>query len=318
MSDLSVVVKDLYYSFGRGKEVLSGVNFTIERGGITALLGLNGAGKTTLLRAIMGLIRPRAGTIEVLGNRLGPRPPAPELLARIGYVPERPFTAERMTPRDLLRLVRALHPRWDGAMVGRYLRIFNIPLDRSVQELSAGTKAQLGLTLAMAGHPELLLLDEPTLGLDPLHRYQYFQLLLEEAIARELTVLITSHDLHQIERMADQIAILHGGRIIVAESLDGLKGRLKRIRVGTMPSTTFKAHLAGLPGVMEVEEEEGGYLLTVTADPQGLAAGLYSLPNVTGVQIIDLSLEEIFLFLCGGLRPDGQRGEREEETPVDI
>lgn len=310
MSDLSVMVKDLHYSFGRGKEVLCGVDLTLRRGEITALLGLNGAGKTTLLRAIMGLIRPRTGTIEVLGSHIGPRPPAPELLARIGYVPERPFPAERMTPRDLLRLVRAIHPRWDGERVARYLRIFNIPLDRSVRDLSAGTKAQLGLTLAMAGNPELLLLDEPTLGLDPLHRYQYLQLLLEEAIERELTILITSHDLHQIERMADQIAVLHEGRIIVAEPLDELKARIKRIRVGVMPSSALAARLAALPGVIGVEEEQGGYLLSVSKAPEELASGIRCLPGVAGVQVIDLSLEEIFLLLCGGPRAVGPRRER--------
>lgn len=300
MSEFSVVVKDLRHGFGRGAEVLRGVDLTVRRGGITALLGLNGAGKTTLIRALMGLVRPRAGTIEVLGSRIGPRPPSPELLARVGYVPERPFPAERMTPRDLLALVRSVHPRWDGKRVARYLRIFNIPLDRPARDLSAGTKAQLGLTLAMAGNPELLLLDEPTLGLDPLHRYQYLQLLLEEAMEREITILITSHDLHQIERMADQIAILHGGRIIVTESLDELKGRIKRIRVGAAPSSALAAALAGLPGVIGVREEAGGSLLSVVAAPEELAARLRAMPGVGGVQVIDLSLEEIFLMLCGG------------------
>ncbi|MGQ9779527.1 MAG: ATP-binding cassette domain-containing protein [Bacillota bacterium] len=311
MSEFSVVVKGLRHGFGRGPDVLRGVDLTVRRGEITALLGLNGAGKTTLLRALMGLVRPRAGTIEVLGNRVGPRPPSPELLARVGYVPERPFPAERMTPRDLLGLVRAVHPRWDGERVARYLRIFNIPLDTPARDLSAGTKAQLGLTLAMAGNPELLLLDEPTLGLDPLHRYQYLQLLLEEAIERELAILITSHDLHQIERMADRVAVLHEGRIIVAEPLDELKGRIKRIRVGATPSSVLAAQLAALPGVIGVEEEQGGYLLSVTAAPAELASGLRSLPGVTGVQVIDLSLEEIFLMLCGGTRATGSHRGRE-------
>ncbi len=309
MDDCSVVVKDLWHGFGRRPAVLRGVDLVAQKGGITALLGLNGAGKTTLIRSLMGLVRPQAAAIEVLGHRLGIQPPPPQLLARIGYVPERPLPAERMTARELLALLHEVHPRWQEGTVRRYLQIFHIPLDVRCKALSAGTKAQLALTLAMAGQPELLILDEPTLGLDPLHRHQYLQLLLEEVTGREMTILLTTHDLYQIERLADNIAILHGGRIVVQESIDDLKEHTKRIRIGaTDPSADLAGILAGLPGITMVQPDPGGFLAATTAAPHAMVDRIRSLPGVHGVQMLDLSLEEIFLVYCGEAAPNALPG----------
>lgn len=303
-TEACVEVRGLRHSYDRRRQVLRGVDLVVPQRGILALLGLNGSGKTTLLRAIMGLIRPQSGRIEVLGREIAAVPPPPELLARIGYVPERPFPAERMTARQLLHLVRSVHPRWDEETVRRHLRIFNIPLETRCKDLSAGTKAQLALTIAMAGRPELLILDEPTLGLDPLHRHQYLQLLLAEATGRDLAIVLTSHDLHQIERLADTIAILRDGVVAVREPLDELKERIKRVRVGADPDPSLAGRLASLPGVVEVGPDPGGYMVAVTRMTEDLAASIRALPGVKGIQVMDLSLEEIFLIYCG--EPSGR------------
>jgi ABC-2 type transport system ATP-binding protein len=298
-----VLLRQVRHAYGRDREILTGVDLTVPRGGIFALLGLNGAGKTTLLRLLMGLIRPTSGKLEVMGKRLETGAPSPDWLARIGYVPERPFVGERTTPRELVHLVRAVHPRWDEATVQRYLAIFQVPLDRPSRDLSAGTKSQLALLLAMAGNPELLILDEPTLGLDPWHRRQYLQLLLREATERELTIVITSHDLLQIDRMADTVAILRDGRIAVEESADTLKTRVKRVRVGTtLEDPQLFERLKVLPGVAEVERGPGGYTLATTEMNLEFAATLRGLPGVENTQVVDLNLEEIFLIYC--LRKD--------------
>ena len=295
----ALVVRDLHHAYGGRREVLRGVDLAVPRGGILALLGLNGAGKTTLIRAMLGLIWPDSGLVELLGRPLGGKAAPPELLARLGYVPERPTLYERMTAKAVLELVRDVHPRWREEAVRRYLEIFHIPLERRCRDLSTGTKSQLALTVAMAGDPELLILDEPTLGLDPLHRHQYLQLLLAEATQRDLTIVLTSHDLYQIERMADAVAILHDGRIAVQAPLDELKTMVKRIRVGAAaPSPDLAVALAALPGVRRVQPDLGGYLVASIDAPSTLAAGLPSLPGVSGVQVMDLSLEEVFLAYC--------------------
>ncbi|MGE5552100.1 MAG: ABC transporter ATP-binding protein [Bacteroidota bacterium] len=298
-TEYSLMVKDLHHAYGCRRKVLNGVDLSVNRGSILALLGLNGAGKTTLIRSILGLVRPDTGVVELLGRPLNGKAAPSELLARLGYVPERPTLYERMTAKAVLEFVREVHPRWREGTVRRFLEIFHIPLERRCKDLSTGTKAQLALTIAMAGDPELLILDEPTLGLDPLHRHQYLQLLLAEATERDLTIMLTSHDLYQIERVADSVAILHGGRIAVQAPLDELKTSVKRIRVGTAESSSkLAAELAALPGVRKVQADLGGYLVatvdvsaTLAADPQGI-------PGVSGIQVLDLSLEEIFLVYC--------------------
>ena len=297
-NESSLEARNLHHAYGKRPEVLRGVDLALTKGSITALLGLNGAGKTTLLRSLLGLIRPQTGEIEVLGHSIGCKPLPPKILARIGYVPEHPFSDERMTAAQMLDLVRQVHPHWDPETVRRYLSIFNIPLTRKTKDLSAGTKAQLALTLAMAGRPDLLILDEPTQGLDPLHRHQYLQMLTAEASARDLTILITSHDLYQIERMADLVRILHGGCIAESAPLDELKARVKRIRVGIAePGETAAKALLALPGVRKVQPDLGGYLISTT-NAESTSEGLRNLPGLTGMQAVDLSLEEIFLVYC--------------------
>jgi ABC-2 type transport system ATP-binding protein len=300
MGDLSAVsVADLHHAYGSRAEVLRGVDLVVPRGSILALLGLNGAGKTTLVRAVLGLVRPTSGEVHLLGQPLSRHPVPPSLLARVGYVPERPMLDERATAGSLLALVRGVHLRWDEKTVRRYLEIFHIPLERRCKDLSTGTKAQLALAMAMAGNPELLILDEPTLGLDPLHRHQYLQLLLEEATQRDLTIVLTSHDLYQIERMADCVAILQDGRIAAHAPLDELKLEVKRMRVGTACcGDDLLPRVEALPGVRRVKSDPAGLLVDSTNAAATLSAGLASLPGVTGLQVFDLSLEEIFLVYC--------------------
>lgn len=300
-TEFALRVQDVRHSYGRRPEVLRGVNLDVERGSIVALLGLNGAGKTTLVRTMLGLIWPDFGQIEILGRTLGRAPLSPELLARIGYVPERSTLFERMTAGGMIDFVRHVHPKWDEASVRKYLDIFNIPPARRVKDLSSGTKAQLALTLAMAGRPELLILDEPTLGLDPLHRHQYLQLLLSEASEKGLSILLTSHDLYQIERLADTVAILSEGRVAVQAPLDALKERVKRVRVGVSAGTPdLSAPLAALPDVKRVIPETGGYLISACNVSSDWLHMLHAISGVAGIQVLDLSLEEIFLVYCEG------------------
>lgn len=274
-------------------QALDGVSFTVPTGSVTALLGLNGAGKTTLLRSLIGLITPDSGSGSILGYPLGPTFPPVELKSRIAFVPDRPHLWPEMTPRELLRFLASFYPRWDAPAVERYLQTMKLPLDRSVKTFSTGMRSQLSLLLAMGSNPELFLLDEPTQGLDPYHRRQYLQLLISDAIEKERTIFLSTHDIHQIELVADRVVILDAGRVVCESELDQLKEETKRYRIAA--TTDLSESLRTLPGLVRLEREGRHFLLTCQGAPAEVRERLVGLPGVEAVGVYDLSLEEIFL-----------------------
>ncbi len=295
MSDLAISLQGVTKRYGQ-REALRQVDLAVPAGSIFAVLGPNGAGKTTLIRSLMGLMHLDEGTGSVLGYPLGPNYPPRSLKERIGYVAQQPALYERMTAGELLDLARGLHPRWDGQTVRRYLDLFSIPRDLRVRQMSTGTRAQLALTLVMGGNPELLILDEPTLGLDPLHRHQYLQLLLADSVEAGRTVLLSSHDLHQIERLADRVTILVEGKLTLTGAIDDLKVTEKRIRIAGDPT---EADLLAVPGVRRAVKEQIGWLVTASGRADELRASLLQVGGVKAVQVYDQSLEEIFLSYVG-------------------
>lgn len=296
MSD-AIELQGLTKHFGP-MTALRGVDLQVPAGSVTALLGMNGAGKSTLLRCLVGLVRPDGGQGRVLDYELGaPGFPPVELKARVGYVGERPALWESMTAAELLAFARGVHRRWNPGVVDRYLRLFGLPLDRGIRTYSTGMRSQLALILAMGGDPDLLILDEPTQGLDPYHRHQYLQVLLGDAVDQGRTVFLSTHDLHQIERVADRVVILHEGRVLVAGPLDQLKKEFKRVRVA-FAAEVPPERLATLAGVRHVRPEgPGRYLLTVQRSLDRVTAELQAMPEFSGLQVYGLNLEDIFLAL---------------------
>ncbi len=291
MSELAVSLSGIVKRYG-SRTGLDGLDLQVERSSFHTLLGANGSGKTTTLRILLGFIRPEAGQGSVLGFPLGPGFPPVDLKARIGYVPERFSLYENMTARETLAFVRGLNRRWDPKAEKRYVDLFSLPLDVTVRHMSTGVRAQLALTLAMSARPELLVLDEPTRGLDAAQRFRYLQALVEDCIEDGRTVLLSSHDLYQMERIADHVTILRGGKAVVAGPLDHVKETEKRVRVaGDVTSET----LAGLPGARKVTTDIGGFLVFVSGDVEAFRAAVSRLPGVVGVDVLDQSLEEVFL-----------------------
>jgi len=291
VTDLAIRLEGLTKRYG-SKVALGGVDLTVPTGSFYAVLGPNGAGKTTLLRCLMGMIWPDGGTGTVLGTPMGPGYPPLSLKTRLGYVAQGPALFERMTARELFAMCRGLHPRWDQKLVQRYLDMFGLPANQMVRQMSTGMRSQLALTLVMGGNPELLILDEPTLGLDPVNRHQYMQVLLADSMEAGRTVILSSHDLHQIERLADQVTILRAGQVALTGTVDDLKTVEKRVRVaGLVP----EAALLAVPGVRRALKEPAGWLLYARGDGAILEQALRQLPGVTGIQVFGQSLEEIFL-----------------------
>jgi ABC-2 type transport system ATP-binding protein len=198
------------------KWALRDCTIEVPEGSVTALVGPNGAGKTTLLQLAVGLTRPSAGDVTVLG--LSPRDPA--LLARVGFVGQEHPLHRGFTVAETLKLGRKLNPGWDDALAHERAQRLDLPLDRTVGRLSGGQRAQVALTVAVAKRPELLLLDEPVASLDPLARREFLNSLMEAVSETGLTVILSSHIVAELERVCDHLVILAEARAELAGPID--------------------------------------------------------------------------------------------------
>ncbi|MEN6576370.1 MAG: ABC transporter ATP-binding protein [Phycisphaerales bacterium] len=228
MTDNPIVIEDLvkYYD---GRCVLDGIGMKVPRGCIYGLLGRNGSGKTTLIRILLGLEPPTRGRTLVLGEdstRL-----SANVHGRVGYVAEGHHLIQSYKVRRLIGLCKGLSLHWNDEFFGQLMGTFRLPLDRKVKDLSTGMRAQLNLALAMAIDPELVILDDPTLGLDTVARRQFLELAIDVIQRQGRTILFSSHILADVERIADRIGVLVAGKLVVDCSLDELKNRVKKLRV---------------------------------------------------------------------------------------
>lgn len=243
-----------------GHEVaLDGVDLHVPEGAVYALVGANGAGKTTTLKVLMNLERTDAGTAEIHGFdsvRHGP-----EARAQVGYVPERPSHAYSwMTCHSLFKHVAAYYPRWDHAYVERLSDAFGLRLHRKVATLSKGESRRLQIVLALAHRPPVLLLDEPMDGLDPVVRSRTLSLLTEHLADTPTTILISTHQVHEIESLAEHVGVLRDGRLVAQMSRDKLQRTVGRYRV-EVPVGWQATHELQAAGVRPISVREAQWTL---------------------------------------------------------
>jgi ABC-2 type transport system ATP-binding protein len=205
--------------------VLNDIALTVPRGSVYALLGRNGSGKSSLVRCLLGQQKPQQGRALLFGREAWTHRAA--LMAQVGMVPETPDAPPEMTPGRLVGFCASLHPRFDRASVLERLRRFDVPLATPFGRLSRGQRSATMLALALGGSPELLVLDDPTLGLDAVARQWFFDELVEELADRGTTILLTTHDLAGIEGLADRVGILAQGRLVVEDEMEALKARYR-------------------------------------------------------------------------------------------
>jgi ABC-2 type transport system ATP-binding protein len=215
----------LTVGYGR-TAVLEDVTFAVPAGCVYALLGRNGAGKSSLVRCLTGQMRAGGGRAALFGRDAWRE--RASLMARVGIVPEEPDAPPELSASALVALTARLHERWDVAGATERLRRFGVPLGTRFARLSKGQKGAVMLTLALGHAPDLLILDDPTLGLDVLARDAVFGEIIGELADRGTTVLVTTHDLTAIEGIADRIGILSGARLVVDEPLETVKERYAR------------------------------------------------------------------------------------------
>lgn len=285
----AIEVTGLRKSFGR-TQVLNGVFLEVSRGSVTALLGPNGAGKTTTIKALLGLVRPDEGSIRVLG--MEPQRHMLKIKERVGYLPEDRAFPSSLSVKGTLDLFRGLSGRWDEELVEEMVDSFELPLDRRTVDLSKGMASQLALTLALAPRPDLLILDEPTSGLDPVLQQEFISSIMGEVADRGQTVLLSTHNLAEVERIADAVVLIREGQTVLTGSLDDLSIREKRVRVvfqrGVPPE--ISAH----PSVVGISPEGRAHLFTVSGDVDEFVAILRKY-RPFALEVMDMRLEEIFI-----------------------
>ena len=225
----NVIEVDNLVKYYDGRCVLDGISLKVPRGCIYGLLGRNGSGKTTIIRILLGLEPPTRGRTALLGRdstRL-----SAQAHGRIGYVAEGHNLIQSYKVRRLVSLCKGLSVHWDEAFFSHLMETFRLPMDRKVKELSTGMRAELNLALAMAIEPELLILDDPTLGLDTVARRQFLELAIDLIQKQNRTILFSSHILSDVERIADRIGVIVAGRLVIDCELEDLKSRVKRLQV---------------------------------------------------------------------------------------
>jgi ABC-2 type transport system ATP-binding protein len=274
--------------------VLKDVSFDVPRGSVFALLGRNGAGKSSLVRCALGLQKPARGAVRVFGDDAWAS--RVRVLSRIGVVPETPDAPPDMTASELLAFCAPLYPAWDDAAARARLERSGVPLGLAFGRLSKGQRGAVMLALALAASPELLVLDDPTLGLDVVARRALYDELIGELADRGTTALITTHDLDGIELIADRVGILDGARLVVSESVEGLKARFRRIRCG---GGAGSFSWEPLDVVSAVERDWGREAVATNFTEERLEA-FVARAGASDVEVGALSLEEIFLLTAGG------------------
>jgi ABC-2 type transport system ATP-binding protein len=284
---LIIETADLHKTYD-GAEALRGLTLGVPGGSIFGFLGRNGAGKTTTIKVLLGMARPDSGHAHVFGLPVE----SEEIRRRTGFVSEEKDLYDFMTVEEMIRFTAPFFPRWRADLEQRYLRKFELPADRKVKALSRGMRTKLALLLALCRGAELLILDEPTSGLDPAMAEEVLQALVTHVASEEMTIFFSSHQIAEVEQIADQIAIIDRGRTVVTGALDDLRERYQQIRMvfdGDAPQAVFRA-----PGAGRVRRQ--GRVLTVMANGGAEtivdeATALHPL----SVEVVPVTLKEIFL-----------------------
>jgi ABC-2 type transport system ATP-binding protein len=294
MSDLAIETNSLHKRFGE-LHAVDGLDLRVPRGAVYGFLGRNGAGKTTTIRMLAGLARASSGEMRVLD--LDPRVDSVSILERTGVVIHK-MVLPSMTGNDLARFNRAFYPRWSDELLAKYADVLEVPMDRKFRNLSTGNRTKLCLLLVLAQGAELLMLDEPTSGMDPVVTDQLLRILVEDFASEGRTLFLSSHHLSEVERVADWIGIIDHGKLLLEAELDDVRASFRRVRIAGDSLVAVGAN-----EIVSTNVTEGTTEYVVRFDAEGFAARLRSQGAIV-LDVAPMSLSEIFLELVGRGRTD--------------
>ena len=283
MPELAIETRGLVKRY-RSIDAVNGLNLSVPKGAIYTLVGRNGSGKTTTIRMLLDLARPDSGTVHVLG--MDSHAERTKVLERVGYVSDRPLLGG-WTGEQLARFNRGFYPRWSDELAARYVRVFDIPMKQKFRNLSRGNQTKMWLLLALAQQPDVLILDEPTAGLDPVVTDQLLRVLVEDVAAEGRTVFMSSHHLSEVERIADWVGMIDKGKLLLEAPMEELRAKFRRIQVAgvaeTAPAAAMRVRRSG--GSTEYVVRDGAEEFVDSLEREG----------ATVLQSSPMNLSEIFL-----------------------
>ena len=281
-------LKNVSKSFGKFK-ALDNLTMTIPQGSVYGLVGPNGAGKTTAIRHITGVYRPDEGEITMEGLPIYENP---QVKQAIGYIPDEIFYFSSATLKDMAKFYRGLYPRFDMPLFQRLSEVFQLPMGSPIRRFSKGMQKQAAFQLTLSIRPDVLVLDEPVDGLDPVMRRQVMSLILAEVAERNTTVLISSHNLRELEDVCDHVGIMNHGKMLLERSLADMQGNTVKLQmVGDVPEGLEILHQSSTGRLQTLVVR--GNAREVEAQVEASEPMFYD--------ILPLSLEEIFIYELGGV-----------------
>ena len=281
-------LKNITKTFGNFK-ALDDLSMTVPKGAVYGLVGPNGAGKSTAIRHMTGVYRPDSGEVLMEGQ---PVYENPQIKERIGYIPDDIFYFNSATMEDMRSFYRGIYPQFDDTLYQRLFEVFQLPKKTQLRRFSKGMQKQAAFHLSICCRPDLLILDEPVDGLDPVMRRQVWSLILSDVAQRETTVVISSHNLRELEDICDHVGIMDHGKMLLERSLADMQGSTVKLQiVGEVPDDLTVLH-----------ESESGRMKTLVV--RGTAAEVTAKAKAVNsiyFDVLPLSLEEIFIYEMGGV-----------------
>lgn len=294
-----IEVRDLSKSFGKFK-ALEKVNINVKKGSVYALLGPNGAGKTTLIKHLAGVYRQDVGTITIGGQPIYENPKTKSLMV---YISDDLYFFSQYSIDETARLYSSFYPTWNWERYQLLKQVFSIETKRRITRLSKGMQKQVAFWLGICVMPQVMILDEPVDGLDPVMRKKVWNLVLQDVAERETAVLVSSHNLRELEDVCDHVGILHNGTILVEKDLDDLKMDIYKLQVafdGEVPEDLLR------DGSILHQEQNGSVLLLIVKGDKDRVLSKVQQANPVILDVLPLTLEEIFVYELGGIGYDIQ------------